>query len=286
MKKILFTTAYGKHSKNVWKYTLHLAKYFQASITLMNVYKQDTLAEIIDEERYLENEYQDDVPLLSEDQYEEELQTLKVFATEHTSKRFKDIPLDFYVTEGFIANSILEMQASNADDLVVMGTAQSRFSDRLFGNVALKVLNDATCAVLLIPPDSIFFGINKIIFTTNFEPSDRQAIRYLLEWSKAFDSRVHLLHIYPNPKARKLAIEQMDVLMKSFENINDRERLAFQLLEGDKAEMLETYRAFTGSDMIALFPQKRRFFSKLFDASLTKQLAQETLIPLLVLKTK
>ncbi len=286
MKKILFTTAYGKHSKNVWKYTLQLAKYFQASITLLHVYNQDTLAEIIDEERYLDFDYADYTPELSEDQYLEELQDAKVFAEENTSKSFKGIPLNFHISKGFIANTILETQVSKGFDLVVMGTAQERFTDRLFGSVALKVLNDATCPVLLIPPNSTFWGIKKIIYTTNFEPHDRKAIDYLMEWSKAFGSTVHLLHVYPNALAGKLAIEKMNALMKSFERTEEWDYLTFQLLPGDKAKVIEEYRAFTGSDMIALFPQKRRFFSKIFDASLTKQLAKETLIPLLVLKNK
>lgn len=286
MKRILFTTAYGKYSPNVWKYTLHLAKYFQASITLMHVYKQDTFAEVIDEERYLTNDSPDNVPMLSEEQYKEELQNLKVFAAENTGKRFLNIPLSFYVSEGFIANTILEAQASGDFDLLVMGTTKERFSNRLFGSIALNVLNDSTDPVLLIPPDSTFYNIKKIIFTTNFEPGDRQAILYLLEWSKAFDAKVHLLHISPNSMAEKIALEKMNDLMKSFDNTKERQQLTFQLLKGEKAKAIEEYRTLTGSDMIALFPQKRRFFSKVFDTSLTKQLAQETLIPLLILKEK
>lgn len=284
MKKILFTTAYSKHSKNVWRYTLELAKYFNAAITLMHVYESDKLTEITDEEEYLAFDADSNDTTFAEQQAMEETEKLQEFAKVHTTSKYKGIPIDVFATDGFVADSIIKEQERGQYDLVVVGTVTRKLSERIFGSVSIKVLNGVNSSVLLIPPDVAFYGIQKVIYTTNFEERDQVAIQYLLDWIQAFQATLHLLHVSPNSSASKIAKEKMSKLMDNFKQDGNREKMTYQLLEGPETEMIEEYRQFTGSDMIALLSHKKGFFSKLFDTSLTEELAVETMIPLLVLK--
>ncbi len=67
----------------------------------------------------------------------------------------KGIDVDVEVTEGAVANTIIEYAKNNDVDLIVIAThgytGMKRF---MFGSVALRVLQDAHIPVLLIRPES------------------------------------------------------------------------------------------------------------------------------------
>jgi nucleotide-binding universal stress UspA family protein len=262
MKKILFPTAYSTSSKNTWRYVLRLAQHFEARITLMHVYK-DTYVSNLPDIEFLEEDMIDNFTNFDADKFEEEQIRLHNFAIENTPKQYDSLPMNFKVFAGNVSMAILQEEQKYNYDLLVLGTVTTnRFSDTLFGSTSLKVLAQAKTPIFLVPPMANYHGINKIVYASNFQSDDVVAIRHLMEWSEAFNAKLHLLHVNKNTVGSKQATEKMEKMRSSFE-------------EADEAGTIY---------MIALTTHKRGFFAQLFDSSITNQIATKALVPILIFK--
>jgi len=284
MKKILFTTAYSMSSKNTWQYTLKLAHYFQAQISLMHVY-EDASSSLSKDSEFFDNRLIDSLDSFDEERYQEEQNRLTSFANKHTPHINQSVPMDYIVTIGNIAEAILKEEQENKYDLIVLGTKVGhQLTDRIFGSTSLKVLKRATTPVFLVPPMAQYARINKIVYITNFELSDLSSVAQLMEWVSAFKAEFHLLHVSQRASLTQQAMEKMEKLKLRLETEYEAESLAFKVLEGKLLENVETYLDFVDADMMALTNHKQGFFTQLIDPDLQNQLAAKTIVPLLTFK--
>ena len=286
MKKILFTTAYSRSSKNTWRYALRLAQHFDAQITLLHVY-EDEAVKVIAGNELLDEDLIVDLKDFDADKCEDEKARLRLFAVENTPKQYHALSMNFIVTAGNVKNAIMQEEEESHYDLIVLGTTTTnRYSDVLFGSTSLKVLAQAKTPVFLVPPMATYHGLNKIVYATNFETGDAVALNQLMDWVQAFDAKLHLLHVNRNTVRAQQAAEKMERLIKSFTDEEESGILTSQLVEGSIAKSIEEYLVSTRSDMIALTTHKRGYFAQLFDSSVSNQIATEALVPVLVFKQR
>lgn len=284
MKKILFTTAYSESSKNTWQYVLRLAKYFEAQITLMHVYKDASVSFLLGN---IDEEMIDNLENFNASRFEEEKDRLYKFAIENTPKQKQPVSIKFIVATGNVADAILQEEQNNQYDLIVLGTTTSnRFSDTLFGSVSLKILAQSITPLFLVPPMAVYRPINKIVYATNFETGDVSAIQHLMEWVEVFHAKLHLLHVHQNTLGSKQATERMESLKRTFQESDEGGTISSQLIEGRIVKSIEEYLEQTDSGMIALTTHKRGFFAQLFDSSVTNRIATEAMVPVLIYKQR
>jgi nucleotide-binding universal stress UspA family protein len=283
MNQILFPTAYTSHGKIAYRHAQKLAKYFNASITLVHIY--ETVTPIITGSAPLMNRMETQSLQSFEDrQWSDQMDKLKGFAEEMNTSEFGDIEQDFIVTDGDIVKELLEIVKQNNFDLVVMGMSRHHLVGRVFGNAAYSLIDKMTCPILLIPPDAHFMGLNRIIYGTAFEAGDIDAIDYLTDWCDAFDASLHVLHVVQNENRQK-ANKKMEELTAHYIEEQEAGVIDFKLAEGKIIDVMEHYVDFTSADILAVHRRKQDFWERIKEGSLTKHLAEEVKIPLLVLKS-
>ena len=285
MKKILFTTAYSEGSKYIWEYTLRLAKYFNAQITVMHVAEMVKELHYASDQSMMDEEWRNFPELDQEGNVENEKLKLRDFITKNTHERFNLIPFHFVVSSGSVSEAILEEEATGEYDLVVIGTSQGNsLGERVFGRTSEKVVDGSNTPVFLVPPKAKYISIEKIVYATNFEFHDLKCINEMFHWMEAFYAKLHLLHVYKEDTDAKKAMDKMLTLMRTFQEPNEAGVMTFQVMKGDVVKNIEDYLLLSGADLIALCNNKKGVLSRLLDESITHQLSAESMVPILVFK--
>lgn len=280
MKDLLFLTAYAGHAPFVFRYALTLAHHFGASVTLLHVY--EGVAPELATTGAMLNEGAGNLDRFANMLREQELQKLRRFAKAHTPPELSGVSLVFRVGTGIPAEEALRLQKKRGSDLIVMGAKlKNTFGEALFGSLALQMVEQAPCPVLLAPPVAHYVGVSKIVYASNFSYRDEAVIRRLLDWAAAFGASLHVVHVYDDEKSKREAEGAMQNLARNFE---DRRRLQFELIEGRVAPRLDEYGDRIGADLIATTRQKRGFWDQLFGRSITRGIASEVEIPVLIFK--
>lgn len=266
MKKILFLTAYSDYSSSIYRHTLQLAQLYDAEVILNHVFNHPDLKEI------------------SHEDIAKQEQKLKAFAKEHTPLLKQMVPIKFKIGTGDLVQSILKVEAAEQPDLIVMGLARGRYANRIFGRLSFQIVKKSSASVLLFPPEEVNQFPNKIIYTTYpYSANDQQAISNLLEWSKLFKASLNILCVYDGHTQIR-AEQKFKELNKWLSNKYPKQTIDIQLKAGIKQNTVNEFQALKKGNLLVITNQKTGFWSQLFETSITQQLANTTLIPLLILK--
>jgi nucleotide-binding universal stress UspA family protein len=129
------------------------------------------------------------------------------------------IGLDSLVDIGQPARCILERAASLPADLIVMGThGASGFEHLVLGSVTEKVLRQATCPVLTVPPRAQATSrlpFKRLLCAVDFSDTSLTALQYAFSLAQEADATLTILHVLewpweepPPPKLEELPLEQ------------------------------------------------------------------------------
>lgn len=190
MKKILIPTDFSEQADNALKAAIYLAKNTEAEIHLLHV------------EEYVGStgfNTMGDTATSNMDQ-------LFVLKLMEVNKRkmldlidnLNDESLHIYheVKVGRIFQSVRDYVQEHQIDLIVMGTQGSNgFSEVMVGSNTEKVVRQAGCPVLSVRRLPVDFKIKKIVFATNFDGDQQQAVDQLKQLQSLFGARLHLLYV-------------------------------------------------------------------------------------------
>lgn len=216
----------------------------------------------------------------------QKLEDLKQTLTKIINRNHYDFtPAVEYVTDFGLLDEVAENVISERSaDLVVIGTHKSNgFSRFLFGSHTHTVLDKIDRPVLLVPENINYRGVNSIAYATDLSFNNNQVINYLIRLAKAFNASVSVNHIspfeFPVTEAEQSIRTSLKQYLQSFDP-----PVFYHNVKGYsvKSSLLEI----TGSgkaDILALVHKRYDFFERLFHASISKQMADSTTIPLLVL---
>lgn len=149
MKKVLITLDYEPSATKVAEEGYKIAQALQAKTMLLHV--------VADASYYTASEYS---PIMGFTGFgnldvNNFIQTLKEGAQnflDESKKHLGDDTIETGIAEGDFATSILEFAKEHEADMIVIGTHGRRGINKLLmGNLAEKVLHDATVPVLVIP---------------------------------------------------------------------------------------------------------------------------------------
>jgi nucleotide-binding universal stress UspA family protein len=185
MKNILVSIDFSKPSHNAAKYAVSLAKYFDATVTLINVAAPPvmiddsilasvmvTQAEILESDKKLMNK---EIETLSETNF---------------------INIKGFVKEGYPADIIRKMAEENHADLIIMGMKGKGKSNSIFGSTTTAIIRKSSFPVLVIPENALYQSIDTITFATDFDP-ETKGERYdlLMELAKKYGSFIYILNV-------------------------------------------------------------------------------------------
>lgn len=272
MKRILCPTDFSKNAGNSFKYALGLAKDLGAEIELLYVippkyqqidFEQPSLLELIDEKGT-------DRVLSHMDEYHRKFE----------KGNNVQVPVSVVVENGKPASEIIRL--SKDYDLVVMGNRGKRTEEtQIVGSVALEVLQQANCPVLLIPGAAEYAGINHMLFATSMAEEDVAVIKSFSMFTTAFDTMISLVHVQTEEKDTALEYAAIEVEYNS--SGRSQKIGGYTLTHPDIHEALLAFVRLRKVDMLAMRNGSRDLFSRLFGKSLSRDMAALTDKPLLIL---
>lgn len=170
-------------------------------------------------------------------------------------------------------------------DLILMGTAgEDSLSRSLFGTVTTKMAADAKVPVLSVPQQARALRLGRVLYATDFDDTDAQAIADLQQLLAPFNPHILCLHItYGAATAQDQ--EKLNQLEAAVQDIRPAAtNIRYILLEGssDVADALESFVENERVDLLAVTNRKRSFLDSILHPSLTKQLVLEAEVPLLI----
>ncbi|PRY13140.1 nucleotide-binding universal stress UspA family protein [Pontibacter ummariensis] len=167
-------------------------------------------------------------------------------------------------------------------DLMVMGTrGSSNLARSFFGTITTKMVQEVSVPVLTIPQQHKGTALERVLYATDFNQTDLQALDALQHLLHPFAPRIICVHV--TSESEKQDRQELDKLQQKLEARVQTDNVRFMLLQGDDvAEALQQFVAEQQVDLVAVNNQKRSMLDSVLHPSLTKKLVLETQVPLLV----
>lgn len=282
MKTILILTDFSKRAGYAAEYATYIALKNKANLVLCHV--MELTSELADRVEL-------NWPIADHlvQKKEESIQKLEKVSGElkkiidrncHDFKPSVECVTDFGLLDEVAENTISEKSV----DLVVIGSHKSNGLSRfLFGSHTHTVLDNINCPVLLVPENLNYRGVNSIAYATDLSFNNNQVINYLISLAKKFNASVSVNHIspfeFPVTEAEQAIRSSLKQHLKSFKPPVFYHNVKGYNIKSSLLEITDSGK----SDILALVHKRYDFFERLFHASISKQMANSTTIPLLVL---
>lgn len=268
MKNILFTTEFSDHAGNVYRYALELAKTFGSTITLGIPFGEPSTGTEV---------------LSKEEKKERALKRLQEFAANNTPESHQNISVKYNVVQAFPSEGILRLAEQNQVDLIVMSmTGAYADTNQHFSDTILNVLRKADRPVLAVPESASYSGLNRMVFSTDFQFNDLIALNMLRRWSEKLDSKVMTVHVLGRAEERDEDRECMEALETAY---SGHKQMQFKLLpNGRTKQELDDYLDENEAELLAMTTSKKSRLWQLLEGSTTRKMARSVKIPLLVIK--
>jgi nucleotide-binding universal stress UspA family protein len=172
-------------------------------------------------------------------------------------------------------------KASQAS-LIVMGTrGVSRKEPAVLGSYVIDVMEFSPVPVLAVPDDVPMKGLSRIVYATDLQQVLVE-MSILVPYARAFGASVDVLHVArPGGDTVPAGAELLTQLRES----NAYERISFSVRPGkDLKEAIHGFTRETEADLLAVFAHPQNIFEKLFSRSLSEQISNYALVPVLVFR--
>jgi nucleotide-binding universal stress UspA family protein len=171
----------------------------------------------------------------------------------------------------------------NKFDLIVMGTrGASGVTKYVLGSNTVSVLEDSSIPVLAVPGNAEFKTFKNVVYATDLKHFERE-VRVMLPYLKIFDSTMHVFHVVERIKDA----ENLEVVVKKVLKKVDYRKSTVTMDKSKKVDdAIGSFVHTLKADLVIMFTHKRNFYEKLFNRSLTKEMAFQSNVPLLAFKGK
>ena len=168
-------------------------------------------------------------------------------------------------------------------DLVVMGTAgEDSMGRSVFGTVTTKMAEEVKVPVLSVPVQASGRMLTRVLYATDFDAADAQAIASLQQLLAPFNPHILCLHI-SSGAATQQDQEKLNSLAAEVKSLGPADNIRYTLLRGnDVPEALRNFVEKEQVDLLAVTNHKRSFLQGLLHPSLTKKLVLKAEVPLLI----
>jgi nucleotide-binding universal stress UspA family protein len=276
MKKIICPTDFSKAATNAVEFAAIIAGRVGASITLLHVLHLPILdttetamvaAEVLSEQRRHAND---------------KLHALSHHLTE--THRANNLQVDYVVKESLLADEVKYLTQAEGYDLVVIGSTGggNTLEEILVGSNTAAVIDRVKCPVLTVPLKAHPAPFQHIVYASNYEKEDAEALQEVLEFARLFQARVEIVHVSAeasdsvHSKASQFR-ERLTQALPDFE-------LEFhEVVHEDEVEGMKGYLTGKHADLLAILKKRRGFFHNLFSQSFSEQLTYQSKLPMLII---
>jgi len=226
---------------------------------------------------------------VSDDFYKAMEKQLKEFASANHPSTDGSVLVDTFISPILkigLVGDVIRKESEGDTDLIVMGrTGSNSVFEKVFGTVSTSVAQHAYCPVLLVPKDTTFKGVKKVLFATNKDvTSEEPMIRKLLSVLNGYRPEIHFVQVQ-NDIFNYYDLESEEhELLALFKKVAPGLTFKITKLKSDDAmESLFEYAKEEEIDLISLVTEHRDTISQLFHRSMTKRMILNSKTPLLVM---
>lgn len=278
MKKILFPIDFSKASLNAFQFALHFAKKMNAEILTLHVYDVSSFPPYVDYHDYIMEHYQ-----ITEweqfENYRDEIPKLRAIAEK---EQLHHVIVKHILKQGDVEDTILKIAAVEKVDFVLMGTTGASGLKEIFlGSLTQKIMNNCKIPVIAIPQDCHYVPINKILFLTDYSLSQLHNLRKVHNLALMFGAEIDVLQV-------STADEGQDkIFSREWKKLRAQSDVHFYLLTSNDVEgTINDFIELQKSNLVVINTHHYNFFQKLFQYSLSKNLAFHSRNPFLSISTE
>jgi nucleotide-binding universal stress UspA family protein len=272
MKTILVPTDFSKCADNAMNYALEIASRLGMSVTALYV--------VYPNEGVDNNVYD---AFFVDDYVKQRLKGMKIWAKKFARRnpRFKDVEIKLDCQIGFPVSAIGQKAQDVDVNLVVMGTTGATgLRGVLLGSVAGGVVNSCKKPVFVIPPKAVFHENARYAFATDFKmPVSKSSLQTMRELLYLQQTGLDIIHVMDKPDAKpdrdkeKALSEKLGTIPHSFHYIHDE----------NVVRAIHNFLESTECNGLVAVAHEHSLLRRLFAKSVSKALAHQTRVPLLVL---
>ncbi|MCU0446547.1 MAG: universal stress protein [Microscillaceae bacterium] len=280
MKKILVPTDFSPFAINAGKVAFQLARKLEGEVMLLHVIPDlknlllapdATQTETTWEEKYLQQARKNALRQMNK-------------LIEH--EQFAIAQVEQKILIGNVSQMIYQEARTWQADLIVMGThGTTHLEDFLVGSNTEKIVRNAPCPVLVVKDQPVNFMLANILFPTNLLETHLPAMAKLREFQRLFDAHIHLLFV--NSLVGFLSSEEIAQRLHNFVQEAHLSDFTFHTVAAktEEAGILLAAQSLN-IDLIALITHQRRGLSHFFLGSISEDVANHALKPVLTLSIK
>lgn len=179
------------------------------------------------------------------------------------------------------SEGVLKFSSKINADLILMGSKErSIFDELLIGSSIKRIVHNSKIPVLVVKNDPKDFNIKELVFASNFNEEDRKSFEVLLDFSKKFESKIHLLNV--NTMNRFKSTKKAKLKMEAFLSEYQNSKHSINIYNDDSVENgILNFSKEINADLIAISTHERSGIFRLFNRSISKSLSKSSLKPVI-----
>jgi nucleotide-binding universal stress UspA family protein len=277
MKRILVPTDFSPTAEKAFRFAVDIAARAKGTIILYHTYIPVESTYVGTEKTKKQYNTQNEANIVKR------LQRLKKKVMGDTN----EVSVSTIVGRSPLIDNILGFAEHNHIDLIVMGTqGASGLKKTIIGSVAARVIEKSDLPVLLVPSKYELEEVRQIVFATNYQKSDKQALTLVDAMAKLYHANVTILHFvsaYESEVEKEKERTDFDTYAYHLQRLFNKSKTKFHLLETSSViETMETLDKTLPYDIMAMVQSKKSFLEKFFIKSFTQNMAYITKKPLLI----
>ncbi len=265
-KTIYLLTDFSDHAKNAADYAIS-AFGKDVSYVLINSYLVRTsAATLID---------------IEEIAHQESLEQLKDEESRLFTK-YSDLKLQSVSKNGTPVDTINDLNEIDPVDLIVVGSKGiSRLDEILIGSVTTAIMRGVHKPVLAIPLKARFDKMDKLVMASDLHNANKpNVIKAISQFKSHFDAHTAAATVKMDEKD---FTEEEQKLMKDLEKVEPLDEIVV-IKDTNISKGLMDYCDKVDADLLVVVAKHTSFFKRFFHKSITKELVNHEILPILVLE--
>jgi nucleotide-binding universal stress UspA family protein len=187
----------------------------------------------------------------------------------------EDIKIKGEVIIGFASELIVDL--SKDYDVIIMGmTGSNQLVDKIFGSISLEVARKAVCPVFLVPETAKYTVPKNIVYACDLDGVEPKVLEKIIAFAARFDGQVHFLHVITDQN------KNFDVGEAIKGNNFPVTYYTQTIMAETVSDGINAYVEKHHVNLLIMARKKRSFWDQVLHKSITKKMAINTKIPLLV----
>jgi nucleotide-binding universal stress UspA family protein len=202
----------------------------------------------------------------------------------HLEKTYPGVHVSSVSRYGTLENSVSRTNNEKDIDFVVMGThGASGLKKALIGSNTMKVIENVARPVISVPAGWNYKEIKDIVYATDLKRLENlDSLKPLCKLAEVYDSTIHI--VYVTDENADIDLEKEVGKLPLNEMFSKRTRKFKVIHSDDVAESIDNYVDEINADLTVIIPKAASFWDKLFNRSVTVQMAFNTKAPMLAIK--